>query len=359
MSTHEEGVFARVHGGASLDELAEIGIDLRETIDFSASINPYGPCPAVLHAARACHFDRYPDPTAAGLRRAIAAAQGIAAHRIVVGNGAADLLWTLAHVLVAPGASVVVSEPTFAEFRSATVAARGHVVESRAGVERGFAADVDAIEALARSSGAKVVYLASPNTPVGTRVPVERIASLAERLPQATVVLDQAFVSLSDHPGDEKVAVPDNVVRVRSLTKDHAIAGLRLGYLIASTELAGRIEARRPPWMTNAIAEAAGVAAVRANLFVEETRALLRTDRDELAAGLRELGCAPLPSTACFLTFGVPNSAALRRRLLLKGILVRDCTSFGMPGFVRVAARPKADRERLFSALAEEVPNAE
>jgi histidinol-phosphate/aromatic aminotransferase/cobyric acid decarboxylase-like protein len=359
MSTHEEGVQARVHGGVSLDELAEIGIDLRETIDFSASINPYGPCPAVLHAARACHFDRYPDATAAGLRRAIASAHDIAAHRIVVGNGAADLLWTLAHVLVAPGANVVISEPTFAEFRSAVVAARGRVLESRAGAARGFAADVDAIEALAQSNDARVVYLASPNTPVGTRVPVERIASLAENLPQATVILDQAFVSLSDHPGDEKVAVPDNVVRVRSLTKDHAIAGLRLGYLIAASELAGRIEAHRPPWMTNAVAEAAGIAAVRANLFVEETRALLRVDRDELAAGLRDIGLGPLPSTACFLTFGVPNSAVLRRRMLLKGILVRDCTSFGMPGFVRVAARPKADRERLLQALAEELPRAE
>jgi histidinol-phosphate aminotransferase len=284
MSTHEEGVFARVHGGVSLDELAEIGIDLRETVDFSASINPYGPCPAVLHAAR------------------------------------------------------------------------GRVVEARAGSDRGFAADIDAIESLALANDASVIYLASPNTPVGTRVPVERIAALAERLSKTTIVLDQAFVSLSDHPGDEKVAVPENVIRVRSLTKDHALAGLRLGYLLASTELAGRIEARRPPWMTSSIAEAAGIAAVRANLFVEETRALLRADRDELAAGLREIGLEPLPSTACFLTFGVRNSAVLRRRMLLKGILVRDCTSFGMPGFVRVAARPKADREKLLAALAEELP---
>jgi histidinol-phosphate/aromatic aminotransferase/cobyric acid decarboxylase-like protein len=91
MSIHDEDVLPRVHGGVSLDELAAIGVDLRETVDFSASINPYGPCPAVLHAVRACHIDRYPDPTAAGLRRALAGAHGIAPHRIVVGNGAADL----------------------------------------------------------------------------------------------------------------------------------------------------------------------------------------------------------------------------------------------------------------------------
>lgn len=356
MSTHENGVVPRIHGGVSLDELAAMGVDLRETIDFSASINPYGPCPAVLHAVRACHIDRYPDPTAAGLRRVLAGAHGIAPHRIVVGNGAADLLWTLAQLLIVPGTKVIVAEPTFAEFRSAALAARANVIESRATVQREFAVDVDAIEALAFSNSAAVVYLASPNTPVGTRVPVERVAALAERLPQTTVILDQAFVSLSDHPADEKVAVPDNVVRVRSLTKDHAIAGLRLGYVLASAEIAGRLEARRPPWMTNAVAEAAGIAAVRANLFVEESRALLRVDRDELAAALKDLGFPPIPSTAFFLAFAVPDAAALRRRLLGKGILIRDCSSFGMPGFVRVGARPKTDRERLLQALREDLP---
>src|SRR6188508_1964984 len=108
MSIHESGVVPRVHGGVSLDELAAMGVDLRETIDFSASINPYGPCPAVLHAVQACPIDRYPDPTAAALRRALASAHDIAAHRIVVGNGAADLLWTLAYLLIAPGAKVII-----------------------------------------------------------------------------------------------------------------------------------------------------------------------------------------------------------------------------------------------------------
>ena len=355
MSTHDDGVSPRIHGGVSVDELTLLGVDSREILDFSASINPYGPCPAVVNAVAACPIDRYPDPSAAPLRRALADVQSVAADRIVVGNGAADLLWTLARVLVRPGATIIVSEPTFAEFRCAAASAEGNVVEVRATAERGFAADVDAIEQLALARGASVIYLASPNTPVGTRVPVERVVALAERLPEATVVLDQAFVSLSDHPADAAVAVPDNVVRVRSLTKDHAIAGLRLGYLLASTSLARRVEALRPPWMASAVAQAAGLAAARANLFVQESCAMLRADRDELAASLAAIGLAPLPSEACFLAFAVPDSAALRRRLLVRGMLVRDCTSFGMPGYVRVAARPRPDREHLMQALREEI----
>jgi histidinol-phosphate aminotransferase len=229
-------------------------------------------------------------------------------------------------------------------------------VESRAAPEADFAVDLDAVEELASRSSAGVVYVASPNTPVGTRVAVERVAALADRLHRTTVILDQAFVTLSDHPADEKVPVPCNVVRVRSLTKDHAIAGLRLGYLVAPLELARRIEARRAPWTTSAVAQAAGLAAVSAREFVEESRRRLLADRDALAFHLQSIGVRCLPSTACFLTFGVSSSTLLRQRLLAHGILVRDCASFGMAGFVRVAARPKADCQHLVQALREVLP---
>src|SRR6185369_17424928 len=119
----------RTHGGLAPEELALAGIDLDRAVDFSSSVNPYGPCTAVIDAARGAKLDRYPDATASGLRRAIALAADTAPDRVVVGNGAADLLWTLARVLVTPGATVVVVEPTFAEFRAACELAGARVVE--------------------------------------------------------------------------------------------------------------------------------------------------------------------------------------------------------------------------------------
>jgi histidinol-phosphate/aromatic aminotransferase/cobyric acid decarboxylase-like protein len=170
------------------------------------------------------------------------------------------------------------------------------------------------------------------------------------------VVLDQAFLSLSEHAADERRPVPPNVVRVRSLTKDHALAGIRLGYLLTDTALARRLEAARPPWTTSSVAQAAGVAALGANDFVETSRNKLLADRDELAVGLAKLGIRPVPSSACFFVFPIPDAAALRARLLRRRIVVRDCSSFQLPGFIRLAARPRADRERLLGALREELP---
>jgi histidinol-phosphate aminotransferase len=345
----------RIHGGLAPDELARAGIDLDLAVDFSSSVNPYGPCAAVVDAVRGARLDRYPDATASALRRAIAVAADTAPDRVVVGNGAADLLWTLARVLVRPGAPVVVVEPTFAEFRAACELAGARVVEHRATTETRFAVDLEAVERLVAEVDARVVYLCFPATPTGAYVPVERVAAFAARHAHATVVLDQAFLSLSEHAADERRTVPSNVVRVRSLTKDHAIAGVRLGYLLAGAELARRVEAARPPWTTSSIAQAAGLAALQASDFVDASRAKLLADRDELALGVRKLGLEPVPSAATFFVFPVRDAAALRARLLVRHVVVRDCASFGMPGFLRVAARPKADRERLLAALREEL----
>jgi histidinol-phosphate aminotransferase len=350
------GTRPRVHGGVTPDELDALGLDPNDVIDFSSSVNPYGPCPEVVAAIRNARVDRYPDATASALRRAIASASDTSPDRIVVGNGAADLLWTLARVLIRPGTPVLVAEPTFAEFRAAATFAGARILEHRATATSRFQVDLEAVEQLMRSGEVRVVYLCSPGTPTGSHVPVEQFSGLAQRHSNVTFVLDQAFLSLSEHAVEENEAVPANVVRVRSLTKDHAIAGIRLGYVLATRELAERLEAARPPWSTSSIAQAAGLTALAAGAFVEESRRKLLTDRDELVTALTNLGLEPLPSCACFFAFPTKGVPSLRARLLRQGLIVRDCASFGMPGYIRLAARPRADRERLVSALREEVP---
>ncbi len=351
----EGNIGLRQHGGLAPEELALAGMDPDEVVDFSSSVNPYGPCQAVLDAVRSARLDRYPDPSASGLRRAIARAFDTAPDRIVVGNGAADLLWTLARVLARFRAPVLIVEPTFAEFRAAASFAGATIVEHRASAEADFAVDLDSVDRLAVSSGARVIYVCSPGTPAGSHVPIERIAHFARRHAEATIVLDQAFLSLSEYAAEQSRPVPSNVVRVRSLTKDHSIAGIRLGYLMASPDVAGRLEAARPPWTTSSVAQAAGLAALGASDFVEQSCRKLLADRDELVLELQKLGLRPVPSSACFFVVPVPDGAALRARLLLRSLVVRDCASFGMPGFIRLAARPRADRDKLLAALGKEL----
>jgi histidinol-phosphate/aromatic aminotransferase/cobyric acid decarboxylase-like protein len=353
----DAAIAPRTHGGLIDRELSELGLSPEDIVDFSVNVNPYGPCPAVLSAIRAAPLSRYPDPTARRAREALGRALRLDAGALVIGNGAADLLWTLARLLVHPGSTALVMEPTFSEFRAAVRTAHGRVVEWRASERDGFAVDLGTVERLLSLEDARAVYLCAPNNPTGVATGASDIAALAEAKPRVTFVLDQAYLSLSERFTDEGTMMPNNVVCVRSLTKDHALPGVRVAYLIASPEMAEQIEASRPPWTTSALSEAALVAALGERGFVDESRAKLLADRERLVRALVGIGLDPLPSTTTFFLLKVPNSARLRSLLLSRHrILLRDCTSFGLEGFVRIAARPLPDAERLVAALAQELP---
>ena len=343
----------RVHGGPITAELRRLGIDREQVLDFSVNINPYGPAPQMRAAIGTARVEVYPDPTAYDARVALAGAGGVAPERIVLGNGGADLLWTLARLLLSPGQTVVMVEPTFSELRAAAVAAHGRVVEWRASPERGFAVDLDAVAALARAQRATALYLCTPNNPTGAPVAAGDVRDFAAALPAVTIVLDQAFLSLSEQADDAAVDLPANVVRVRSLTKEHAIPGVRVGYLIGTPALAAAVEAARPAWTTGAAAQSAAIAACDLGAFVDHSRARLLADRRALAGDLRALALDPTPSAAPFQIVRVPDAGRVAHALLAgHHILARDCASFGLPDYLRLAARPAPDRARLRAALA-------
>jgi histidinol-phosphate/aromatic aminotransferase/cobyric acid decarboxylase-like protein len=347
---------SRPHGGIAPAELHALGLAPADVLDVSTSCNPYGPCAAVVDAIRAAPIDRYPDPTAGAARAALAAALDIQPDRIALGNGAAELLWTLAAVLVRPGTSVVIVEPTFGELRAAVEHAGGAVHEWRARPDDGLAIDLPAVGRLIEERAATVAYLCAPNTPAGTAIPAGAVRALASALPTTAFLLDQSFLSLSERFADLAVAQPGNVACVRSLTKDFAIPGVRLGYLVAAPALVALVERSRAAWTTSAAAQAAAIAACTAGEFVDRSRARLLADRAQLAGDLVALGLAPAPSTTGFLAVRTGDACGLRRRLLANHrVLVRDCTSFGLPDHIRLAARPAAERERVIAALAREL----
>jgi histidinol-phosphate/aromatic aminotransferase/cobyric acid decarboxylase-like protein len=306
----------RIHGGAP-----------EGVVDFSVSVNAYGPHPEVLAAARAAAFDRYPDPTARRARIALAGMTGVDPERIVVGNGAADLLWAVARACVPRGARVFIAEPTFSEFGAA----------------------IGDATLASRPAEADLIYLCNPNNPTGTCAPLADIAARAADRPQTVFVLDESFLSLSERADEAQTLMPDNVIRVRSLTKDHALPGLRVGYLIAAPDTAAAIDAARPAWSASAPAQAAAITAAAHSDFVADSRRRLLADRDLLVAALRERGHSPQATATHFFLLPTENATALRARLLDRGVAVRDCTSFGLPHHVRIAARP--DFARLLEAL--------
>jgi histidinol-phosphate/aromatic aminotransferase/cobyric acid decarboxylase-like protein len=357
-AAHERasGAAARAHGGLDDAELAGLGLAPDELLDFSSSTNPYGPSPGMLRALSEAAVGRYPDITGRHARQALSASIGFGPDELVLGNGAADLLWSIARCLLGPGGRACIVEPTFCEFRAAAHAVGAELVEWRSQVEDAFEVDLTAVGKHARATAASVVYVCSPNTPTGHASSALELRRFAESYPELTLVLDQSFLSLSELHADAAERFPSNVVLVRSLTKDHGIPGVRVGYVVAAPALCRALEAGRPAWTTSAFAQAAVLESCRSASFVAESRERLLADRRELAKNLSALGIETFPSRATFLLARVPNLAALRPRLMSRHhVVVRDCTSFGLPGFMRLGAKPPAARARLCEALRAEL----
>jgi histidinol-phosphate/aromatic aminotransferase/cobyric acid decarboxylase-like protein len=171
----------------------------------------------------------------------------------------------------------------------------------------------------------------------------------------ALFVLDQAYDAFSDEPFDGPALVGHaHVVHLRSLTKEHALAGVRAGFAIASVAVTEAIERVRVPWAASTIAQAAAVAALSnaAAEHVARTTAVLRAERGRISRACAIRGIDVHPSSTHYCLIRVGTGAAARARLLTHhGILVRDCASFGLPEWIRVAARTPAANDLLIAAL--------
>jgi histidinol-phosphate/aromatic aminotransferase/cobyric acid decarboxylase-like protein len=188
---------------------------------------------------------------------------------------------------------------------------------------------------------------------------VSELSQLAAQVPETWIVLDESFLSLSERAGDAPFDLPRNVVRVRSLTKDHALPGVRVGYLLGTPELVAELDRQRAAWSCSAAAQAVAELAPQMTEFVAASRAAWLREKARLSASLAGMGYRVWPSSTGFFVMRVQSARELRARLLTRhALLVRDCTSFGLPEFVRIGTRGEADNQRLSAALAEELQEA-
>lgn len=344
---------AAVHGSLDLAELARRGLQPDQVLDFSVNVNPFGPSPLVCEALAHVPVDRYPDRECAALRRALAAHLSIAPEQIVVGNGTADLLWLLALAFLRAQDHVFVVGPTFGEYSraAALMGAKSETWTAEAGT--GFAVDPALVDDALQRIRPRLAFLCNPNNPTGSYLPVEVIASWARGHPRTLFVVDEAYVAFAAGACSALTLDAGNILVLRSMTKDYALAGLRLGYVAGAEAAVAAVAAVRPPWSVNALAQAAGVAALSNPAHLAGSLAQLRRSKAELLAGLSELGLKCIPSTAHFFLVEVGDGAALRNALLERGILVRDCASFGLAAYVRIATRRPDENARLLAALRE------
>ncbi|CAG0946109.1 partial Histidinol-phosphate aminotransferase, partial [Anaerolineae bacterium] len=191
-----------------------------------------------------------------------------------------------------------------------------------------------------------------PNNPTGAHLSREQITQLLDVSSETLWVLDEAFRAFAlDLPGFSKPGRSANVVVMRSMTKDYALPGLRLGYAFGHSDVIAALDKVRAPWSVNSFAQAAGLAVLQDDAFLQQTLAQIRAASIELRASITRLGWRVVPSAVHFFLVEVGDAKAFRSALAERGVIVRDCTSFGLPAFVRIATRTPVENARLIAAL--------
>jgi threonine-phosphate decarboxylase len=342
-----------VHGTPDLAELKRLGIDPNAVLDFSANINPYGPPGAVRTAIEGMSPGRYPDRECLVLRLALGESLGISPRYILPGNGASELIWLAALAFVRAGDHVVVIGPTYGEYARAAQLMGARIATYQSPEDAGFVPIAAAVQDLIDDRRPRVVFVCNPNNPTGTLLDPGLVVAWARRRPRTLFVVDEAYLPFASAGGALLGEAADNVLVLRSMTKDFGLAGLRLGYAFGPEHLLEPLRRAQPPWSVNAFAQAAGIAALRDAAHRQDSLERLYHAKAALVSGLAALGLTVLPSAVCFFLVRTGDGAAFREKLLRYGMLVRDCASFGLPAYSRIAVRRPEENSRLLSVIQE------
>lgn len=327
---------------------------------LSSNETPLGPSPNAVKALSDVldHLEIYPDGASNALRDAIAEVHGLNSANILCGNGSDELLGLLCQTYLSPGDEGIFSEHGFLVYKIQITGAGGVPVSVP---ETDCRANVDAI-LNAVSERTKIVFLANPNNPTGTYLPVDEVRRLQAGLPgHVLLVLDAAYaeyVRRNDYEsGIELVSGSDNVVMTRTFSKVYGLAALRIGWIYAPAAVIDALNRIRGPFNVNAAAIAAGAAAIRDRNHVERAVAHNEDWRGRLTRGFEELGLKVTPSVGNFVLVhfdGTPRTAADADAFLTgRGFVLRRVTAYGFPNALRMTVGSEEANKGVLSALRE------
>lgn len=343
------------HGGMNPWALKEAGINPEDVKDFSVSINPVSLPELIQDVIRSSALYRYPDSRSQALVEALSTEYGPSHDEIMVVNGTSQAIFLIAGAYLSPGDTTLIAGPTYSEYRDAAEVSGAEVHEYRAREEDGFRPDCREIGQMIRRHKPKVFWICSPNNPTGSWLEKDQLVELSESCKENSclMVLDEAYRCFAA-PGLLSDDFLPGVVHLRSMTKDFCIPGLRLGWLRADPEDISALIRRQPEWSVSSPAQDAGVACMDGMEYFQSSWDETRRLTAEMADGLKALGLKPYPSAANFLLVRYGDDSAvktLKSELWKNLILVRDCASFGLEGFIRIGTRSSADIELLYTAL--------
>ena len=351
MGNQNDSTNRPMHGSITPAELRELGLDIEDVIDFSSNINPLGISARVRAAMSAADASRYPDPDCLELREALARCTNINICNIIVGSGSTELIHLIVRAFAADGPTVIVA-PTYGEYGFACRLAGREPVFIRSLEETQFNHDIAELSCRIEEIKPALVFLCNPNNPTGVylkRSDIERIVAATK---SGLLVLDEAYVAFVTRPWNSNVLIESgNIVILHSMTKDHALAGVRLGYALAPEANVAKLKQLQPFWSVNAIAQAMGLAVLEDDEHVRQGREEVLSAKAYLEKEIARLGLTAIPSSANFILVKVGDAPSMRMQLMRRGLCVRDCTSFGLPQYIRISIRTLPECKLLADGL--------
>ncbi len=339
--------------GKPIEETArELGVEPGSIVKLASNENPLGPSPRAQEAIQQmllkCHI--YPDGSGYHLRKAIAEKHDLDIDNVVLGNGSNEIIELLGHVLLRPGTNIITAEHAFVVYKLIAQLQGADCIEVP---DPDFKPDLRAM-LNAITPETRLIFIANPNNPTGTALEPEEIDELIMLIPPTVVVvIDEAYYEFLDNPPDilKHIRFGRNVVLMRTFSKTHGLAGIRIGYGLMPKFLSQWVQRVRQPFNTNVFAQAAALAALNDEEHVQKTVALIKAERAKMQQALAEMGLKTVSSQANFLLLEVGNGNEVFRALLHKGVIVRTMDSYKLPSWIRVSIGLPEHNQKFLEAL--------
>ncbi|QLK26210.1 histidinol-phosphate transaminase [Natrinema zhouii] len=343
--------------GRGIEEVArELGRDPSEFVKLASNENPHGPSPAAAVAIRetASSVSSYPKAAHADLTSAVADRWDVTDEQVWLANGGDGAIDYLHRAVIEPGDTVLVPSPGFAYYGMSSRYHHGDVREYELSKDDDFAQNAETV--LEAYNGDRLVFVTSPHNPTGSTMPLAEVERLADETDDETlVVVDEAYGEFADRDsaialleGRDGFDARDDVAVLRTFSKAYGLAGVRLGYAVVPDEWADAYARVNTPFAASELACRAGLAAIDDEEHVERT---VETARDARAYMREQIDSHVWESEGNFALVDVGDAAAVAEEMQERGIIVRDCSSFGLPGCIRITCGTEEETEQAVATL--------
>ena len=344
--------------GKPIEETArEFGVDPAEIVKLASNENPLGASSNAIRAMRAAmeNAHLYPDGSGFHLCNAIAAKLGLQPENVILGNGSNEIIEFLGHAFLNPGDDVITCQYAFIVYKLLATAFGVHTIETPSpDYQQNLDATLEAITPKTR-----LIFIPNPNNPTGTLVFQSAIDDFMSQVPDSILVIfDEAYFEFLDEPPETLRYVRErrNVVVLRTFSKIHGLAGLRIGYAVAPSEIIEVLHKTRQPFNVNSIALAGALAALDDEAHLRETKRVVDEGRVYLQQQFAGMRIRFVPAVANFVMVNVGDGYAVFEKLLKRKIIVRPLKGYGLPDWVRISVGTMEENRKLIAALREVIP---